>query len=85
MVYVDPYDITSSLDTIALLPLEVETVLKSLVTGNASGPNGLGNRILKELSKELANLFGHYSATRCQGNATLFLQRSQYMSYSQEG
>ena len=51
------YDITSSLDTITILPLEVENVLNSLVTGKASGPNGLSNRILKEFSKELANPF----------------------------
>ena len=37
----------SSLDTITLLPLEVENVLNSLVTGKASGPNGLSNRMLK--------------------------------------
>ena len=52
---VPSFDISSSLDTITLLPLEVENVLNSLVTGKASGPKGLSNRILKELSKELAN------------------------------
>ena len=45
---------TSELDSIFLNSIEVESVLKSLTSGKASGPNGLNNRILKELSKELA-------------------------------
>ena len=49
-----PYNIASTLNSIILTPLEVESVLKSLPIGKASGPNGLSNRILKELSKELA-------------------------------
>ena len=49
-----PYNIESTLNSIILTPLEVESVLKSLPIGKASGPNGLSNRILKELSKELA-------------------------------
>ena len=48
------YDIHSPLVTKALLPLDVQGVLKSLATGTASGPKGLSNRILEELSKELA-------------------------------
>ena len=35
---------------------EVESVFKTLVTGKA-GPNGLGNRILRELSTELSSPF----------------------------
>ena len=49
-----PYNIESTLNSIILTPLEVESILKSLPIGKASGPNGLSNRILKELSKELA-------------------------------
>ena len=49
-----PYNIESTLNSIILTPLEVESVLKSLPIGKASGPYGLSNRILKELSKELA-------------------------------
>ena len=49
-----PYNIESVLNSIILTPLEVESVLKSLPIGKASGPNGLSNRILTELSKELA-------------------------------
>ena len=43
-----PYNIESTLNSIILTPLEVESVLKSLPIGKASGPNGLSNRILKE-------------------------------------
>ena len=49
-----PFNGTSELDSIILNSIEVESVLNSLVSGKASGPNGLNNRILKELSKELA-------------------------------
>ena len=35
-------------------PLEVESVLKTLPLAKATGPNGLSNRILRELSKELS-------------------------------
>ena len=37
-----------------LIPLEVESVLKTLTVGKASGPNGLSNRVLKELSVQLS-------------------------------
>ena len=37
-----------------LSEFEVESVIKTLVIGKASGPNGLSNRILRELSSELA-------------------------------
>ncbi|MEW8547864.1 MAG: reverse transcriptase family protein, partial [Candidatus Thiodiazotropha sp.] len=49
-----PSVINSELNTIVLTPLEVESVLKSLTVGKASGPNGLNNRVLKELSSELS-------------------------------
>ena len=39
---------------IVLIPLEVESVLKTLTVGKASGPNGLSNRVLKELSVQLS-------------------------------
>ena len=44
----------SHLDNIKLSELEVESVIKTLVIGKASSPNGLSNRILRELSSELA-------------------------------
>ena len=44
----------SHLESIVLTRIEVESALKSLAVGKASGPNGLSNRILRELSKELS-------------------------------
>ena len=49
-----PPVINSELNTIVLTPLEVESVLKTLTAGKASGSNGPNNRILKELSSDLA-------------------------------
>ena len=46
--------LNSHLESIALTRIEVESALKSLAVGKASGPNGLSNRILRELSKELS-------------------------------
>ena len=40
-----------------LTPLDVESVLKTLKTGKASGLNGLNNRIFKELSPPFCSLF----------------------------
>lgn len=47
--------VDSPLDHILLTPQEVESVLEILPVGKASGPNGLSNRILKELSHQLAS------------------------------
>ena len=52
-----PLALNSELNTIVLTPLEVESVLKTLIIGKASGPNGLSNRILKELSSQLCTPF----------------------------
>ena len=41
-------------NNIILSPLEVESVLKTFPLVKATGPNGLSNRILRELSKELS-------------------------------
>ena len=38
-------------------PLEVESTLQTWKVGKASGPNGLNNRILRELSSQLASPF----------------------------
>ena len=43
-----------SLDAISLSPLEVESILKSLKLGKASGPDQINNRILKELAHSLS-------------------------------
>ena len=40
-----------------LTPPEVKSVLKALATGKASGPNGLNNRVLKELANEISEPF----------------------------
>ena len=46
--------LNSHLESIVHTRIEVESALKSLAVGKASGPNGLSNRILRELSKELS-------------------------------
>lgn len=43
------------LQTIFLTPEEVEDALQTLKLGKSSGPDGINNRVLKELSSELAN------------------------------
>ena len=42
------------LESIVFTADEVKSVLKLLPTGKASGPDGLSNRLLRELSNELA-------------------------------
>ena len=46
--------VESELNSIVLTTDEVESVLKILLVGKATGPNGLSNRILRELSHELS-------------------------------
>ena len=53
-----PTMVKSELKTIALATDEVESVLKIVPVGKASGPNGLSNRILRELSHELSIPYG---------------------------
>ena len=53
-----PLSVTyTQLSQIVLTPLEVESVLKTLTIGKASGPNELSNCILRELSCELSSPF----------------------------
>ena len=42
-----PPTYNTQLDRIVITPLEVESILKTLKLGKASGPNGLNNRVLK--------------------------------------
>ena len=49
-----PATVHIPLNSIVLSPLEVESVLKTLPAAKASGPNGLSNRLLRELSKEFS-------------------------------
>ena len=46
--------VITPLSNIVLSPFEVESILKSLPVAKASGPDGLSNRVLRELSKELS-------------------------------
>ena len=46
--------LVSQLQSIILTPLEVESILKTLPIGKASGPDGMSNRILCELAYELS-------------------------------
>ena len=48
------YDIVNELSSIILTPAEIEIVLKSLPVGKAVGPDGISNKILRELSVELS-------------------------------
>ena len=47
------YETKSILNSINLTPIDVHSNLNQLPLGKATGPNGLSNRILKELSTEL--------------------------------
>ena len=48
------YPVDSPLSNIVLTSDEVESVLKSLPVGKAIGPDGISNRVLKELSREIS-------------------------------
>ena len=52
-----PPSYNTQLNRIILTPLEKESILKTLKPGKASDPNGLSNRVLKELSNELSSPF----------------------------
>ena len=47
------YPVDSSLSNVILTSDEVESVLKSLPVGKAVEPDGISNRVLKELSREI--------------------------------
>ena len=47
----------TQLSSIVLTLLEVESAIKTLKVGKASGPNGLSNRILRELNPIIADPF----------------------------
>ena len=50
-----PPTYNTTLNIIVITDLEVKSALQTLKTGKASGPNGLSNRILRELSSELSH------------------------------
>ena len=49
-----PSVVRSQLNSISFSPLEVESILKTLAVGKASGPNALSNRILREIASEIS-------------------------------
>ena len=51
---IDHHVVHSDFSSLQLTPSEVETVLKSLPIGKAAGPDGINNRILRELAVELS-------------------------------
>ena len=51
---IDQYAVHSDFSSLKLTPSEIETVLKSLPIGKAAGPDGINNRILRELAVELS-------------------------------
>ena len=51
---VSNYDIVNELSSIILTPAEIEVVLKSLPVGKAVRPDGISNKILRELSVKLS-------------------------------
>ena len=50
----DNYNVLSELSSLHHTPNEIKTVLKSLPVGKAADPDGINNRILRELSRELS-------------------------------
>ena len=49
------YNVASNLDSITFTPEDLRSVLQALPLGKAAGPDGIGNRILKELADQLAH------------------------------
>ena len=56
-----PTAVTNELNKIEFSRTEVETILKSLPIGKASGPNNLSNRILRELAQEISSPFCNFN------------------------
>ena len=60
---IDPYPVNENLSSLTVIPNEVKIPLEALPVGKATGPNGISNRMLKEISKEicfpLAAFFNH--------------------------
>ena len=46
--------VDTELDRVILTPQEVQSVIKILPLGKASGPNGMNNRILRESSSQVS-------------------------------
>ena len=53
MPHCPTHNVLSELDSLVLDPEEVLSILKSLPVGKAVGPDGISNRILKELANQI--------------------------------
>ena len=51
------HNVAQELRSLILAPAEIEVILKSLPISKAAGPDGISNRILRELSYPLCSLF----------------------------
>ena len=49
-----PYPVHENFISLNLTPDEVETTLKALPIGKATGPDEISNRLLKEISREIS-------------------------------
>ena len=47
-----PYPVHDNFSSLSLTPDEVDTTLKDLPIGKATGPDEISNRLLKEISRE---------------------------------
>ena len=56
-MYVHPHIVLSELSSLVLSPEEVVNILKSLPVGKAVGPDGVSNRLLKQLAELLTCVF----------------------------
>ena len=63
-----PTSVISDLNSTILKTDEVKSVLKILPVGKATGPNGLSNRIIRELSQELSTPYcSFFNQSLCTG------------------
>ena len=51
------HNVANELRSLIFKPAEIEVILMSLPTGEAAGPEGISNRILRELATELSYPF----------------------------
>ena len=76
-----PTTLESELNTIVLTTDEVESVLKILPAGKATGPNGLSNRILRELSHELSTPYCSLFNQSLDTGDVVHIKKQTYVRY----